>query len=71
MMPVSALNSSKRVIDSCSLLWGKDSLMMIVALLALQRRADYDFELQVIHLDQHQLAFNALPMQLWIYLSTL
>ena len=37
---------------------GKDSLMMITALLALQRRADYDFEMQVIHLDQHQPGFE-------------
>lgn len=37
---------------------GKDSLLMITALLALQRRADYDFEMQVIHLDQHQPGFE-------------
>ena len=37
---------------------GKDSLLQIVALRALQRRSDYDFELQVIHLDQKQPGFN-------------
>lgn len=37
---------------------GKDSLLMIAALRALQRRKDYDFTLQVIHLDQQQPGFN-------------
>ncbi len=37
---------------------GKDSLLMITALQALQRRADYEFDLQVIHLDQHQPGFE-------------
>ena len=50
------IEKGDRVAVGCS--GGKDSLMMIVALLALQRRDDYDFELQVIHLDQHQPGFQ-------------
>ncbi|MAD61334.1 MAG: tRNA 2-thiocytidine(32) synthetase TtcA [Myxococcales bacterium] len=50
------IEKGDKVAVACS--GGKDSLMMIVALLALQRRADYDFELQVIHLDQHQPGFQ-------------
>ena len=50
------IEKGDRVAVACS--GGKDSLMMIVALLALQRRADYDFELRVIHLDQHQPGFQ-------------
>lgn len=50
------IEKGDRVAVACS--GGKDSLMMIVALLALQRRADYDFKLQVIHLDQHQPGFQ-------------
>ena len=37
---------------------GKDSLLQIAALRALQRRSDYDFSLQVIHLDQKQPGFD-------------
>ena len=42
------IEKGDKVAVGCS--GGKDSLMMIVALLALQRRSDYDFELQVIHI---------------------
>lgn len=50
------IESGDRVAVGCS--GGKDSLMMISALKALQRRSDYEFELQVIHLDQHQPGFE-------------
>ena len=45
-----------RVAVGCS--GGKDSLMMISVLQSLQCRNDYDFDLQVIHLDQHQPGFE-------------
>ena len=36
---------------------GKDSLLLIYALLSLQKRNDFDFEIVIIHLDQHQPGF--------------
>ena len=50
------IESGDRIAVACS--GGKDSLMMISALKALQKRNDYQFELQIIHLDQHQPGFQ-------------
>ena len=36
---------------------GKDSLLLIYALLTLQKRDDFNFEMEIIHLDQHQPGF--------------
>lgn len=50
------IEDGDRVAVACS--GGKDSLLMIAALVALRRREDYHFELQVIHLDQQQPGFD-------------
>ncbi len=43
---------------ACGISGGKDSLLLMQCLRALQVRSDYDFELVPVHLDQHQPGFQ-------------